>query len=243
MPTDPPIPPCPDAPTPTPYEAVPSVHLEGSEPLESVCRLYVARTKNFRGTSNVSTAFLIENNCLVTAGHNVHSQVVLGFGSRVRYGTITAGHTADGNAWEAGARFTQQDISVAKDYRFWPKRYDRDYAVIRLGTPAPRRSSFRLLRPDDDPLTMCESVFIAGHPGKPWDTNQMHTAQGYLTDLPGAGEAFVSYSIDTHTGNSGGPVWVERKGERIVIGVHIFEGTARYIDQEVRDDIERWQAQ
>lgn len=236
-----PLDPCPDAPPPTPYEEVPTVGRTGPHPFESVCRLHVERDKFVWRPTNFSTAFLIDDDVLVTAAHNVHSQGFWRFSSRVRHGSITAGHAADGPAWSAAGRFGPSDVRVASGYQFWPKRYDRDYALILLPSPAPYRSSFRLLRPDDRSVERCEPVFIAGHPGDPLDSKRMHTARGRVTHV---GPHLITYDIDTQRGNSGGPVWVERDdGEYVVAGIHVSEttgGRARRIDQEVRDDIQCW---
>jgi V8-like Glu-specific endopeptidase len=49
-----------------------------------------------------------------------------------------------------------------------------------------------------------------------------------------------NHNFDTQTGNSGSPIWVEKDGRKICVGVHTFGGAATKLTKEDIDLIQSW---
>lgn len=252
---------CAETPTGAGYEAVRSVGPSATDPLASVCHLTVRRWKGgVYTTTAVGTGFLIGDDVIVTAAHNVHS---LAFnwidGGVARCGRHWDAVGRDTSVWDAPVRFTRADVDTGGGSPVWFPGSAGDYAVVRLAEPAPYRSPFRLLSPDDAPVAEGERIYVAGHPGN-WDpdeggarvslcTDRMHRASGAVAEVLGP---LFSYAVETRTGNSGGPVWVDRGDGPVVVGVHIerdtflvdgatfYGGRARRVDARLREDVVRW---
>lgn len=200
-------------------------------PYPAICHLYVKRSTPFSGSSNNSTAFLYRERYLITAAHNVYSPAY----NRARHIGISCGVT------EADQDKPQQvvdyrNVRVASGY-FW-RRWSRDFAVVRLDRALTGNAGFAL--PADDVVAPDTPGRIAGFPGRSGDAGGM-TGQRLFA---GAGTvrrngSFLSYDIETATGNSGGPVWTEATAGPVALGVHIRPSGARFLDATTRREIDR----
>ncbi len=215
------------APPPGPTNATGLVRKTAiAPPLGAVCRLNVIRKKVCSSATYFSSAAYIGNGVVLTAGHNLHSML----GDSVESVGIECGVTERHASAGQLVGFTRGDVAISPEYHF--KFYPQDSALLRV-PPAAAAGAFEVA-PDDLPLAAGDDVHIAGFPGDGYTGHGEFLFAGVgkvlkVTDL------YILYGIETTTGNSGGPVWVERDGHFYLVGVHISgvpgatrEGTFAY---------------
>lgn len=204
-----------------------------SPALQSVCHLATVRQKlgSIKTYFNGS-AVVYKEQYLITAAHNVYSPF---YNPLVRL-RVTCGKVAVGA--NDGIEIDLKAIRVAAGYSWTPKRYSRDFAVIRLPKPIAVDQPFSLAGVEGP----FPSVTIAGFPGQKNDADGMNGK----TMFSGSGAAnrvkgrpFTVYDIETFTGNSGGPVWFETPTGPALVGIHISGGRARSIEKGSIAEIER----
>ncbi|HEX6372837.1 MAG TPA: trypsin-like peptidase domain-containing protein [Longimicrobium sp.] len=215
-------------------------------PYQSVCRSKVLRvTLWVHGTQWVSSGALLDDNLLLTAGHN--------------YATLKS--IARERSVECGMGVVPEQpwFSVYDDnydrhrHMRHPAEYPgagwaADYALLWFGTPASRPSSFRLPEPGQDVLLGTDSIVtVAGYPSEGANTGSlMFHGRGKV--IPSDDEDVFYYSVNTEKGMSGSPVWVERNGEFILVGVHVGGdlqrnlGIAHRLNSRSLQNIARWSA-
>jgi V8-like Glu-specific endopeptidase len=198
-------------------------------PLDGVCHLFVTRRKGLVLTTyNNSSGAILDGRHVLTAAHNVHSTRL----SEVRSIEVSVGRTRVDGA----ATVRVVDQRVASQYGW--RKFAHDYAVLRLAAPVAVPEPFGLPSASLEPAV--SQVRIAGYPGASGgerDGKHMFAATGPGRRAPDG--PFLDYDIDTETGNSGGPVWIEQDGTHpVIVGVHVTElqgtsGRARYCDPEM----------
>jgi hypothetical protein len=208
---------------------------------ENVCHLRVTRNRaaQFYRESKPfnSSALLYRGRYLVTAAHNVHSNLF----SRLNTLVVVCG-AADSDAGRPGAELHRDAVKVLPGYSFLartPGRFARDLAVVRLATPIcvsePARLGLFEFR-DGSPMR------IAGFPGEEGDGGRMDGTRLYSGEgrlRPSDRAYLLRHDVETEKGNSGGPVWVMRDGQAVVVGIHVAEGgSGRLFDPAVLNEVE-----
>lgn len=194
------------------------------EPFAGVARLDTVRKRGLFFLSMTSefygTGVLVDRRFVITAAHNLHQNLF----SKLQSINISFGYNSGESMWVAPRIYGLRSVRIAKGYGFG--RLERDFSVIDLGEKAPAvHSVFRLPKQDElkELVARRSELHLAGYPG-----NEGHDGQvlkGASTFDYHADELFITYDIDTATGNSGGPIWFESKGEYVLAGIHISEGS------------------
>lgn len=93
------------------------------------------------------------------------------------------------------------------------------------------------------------TVFVAGYPGesrrvKGATGKKLFVGEGKVTKVRGS---LFGYDLETAKGVSGGPIWMERGGRRLLVGIHLgsdiggIEGAVgRMIDAALLKDWCEW---
>jgi hypothetical protein len=208
--------------------------------LLNVCQLSIKRrnirSAYLRRVPFNSSAFLYRDRYLVTAAHNVHSTL---FSFLVR-ADVTCG-SADAGAVTPQLSFNRSAVHVLPGYSFtrpYPRRYERDVAVVRLRRPICTGISVGI---GASGLPADQDLFVAGFPGEDGDGGGMngkrlYSAHGRLLGRPQT--YLLQHDVITEKGNSGGPVWIVRDSDHSVVGIHVGnDGSARILDDGIRDEV------
>jgi V8-like Glu-specific endopeptidase len=191
-------------------------------PLDAVCRLQVQRRHVLPTAGYFSSGAYVGDGLVVTAGHNLYSSLV----SSVDAVAVECGAIEHHDGAGRMDGFTRNMVAVWPGHRF--EDYRDDTALLRI--PERPTAAFEVA-PDDLVLEKGQDVYLAGFPGTGYGEGQhMYSARGKLLRVD---QEFLEYGIVTATGNSGGPVWVERDGHFLLVGVHVAGaqdfGTARRV--------------
>lgn len=202
--------------------------------LRSICHLFVTRRRGlFKRTSNNSSGVLLGNQYVLTAAHNVYSTRW----SKVLRVEVSVGHTTVDS---------QGAIQVSRwrvaDKYYW-RRYQHDYAVLKLPEPLDFTSRFQLAGSVSQ-NDLASEVRIAGYPGEsggPRNGKNLHEGVGKAVLNPASD--LLRYTVDTEQGNSGGPAWIEADdGTAKILGVHVYgdgdEGVARVANTALVDQVQ-----
>jgi V8-like Glu-specific endopeptidase len=190
-------------------------------PYRSVCRSSTVRTYVFPRRAYVSSGVLLDDNLLLTAGHNYASpkapwSVVTD--RWVQCGVGFAGRTADKPLWQLRYGFDRKkQVRSPPDYKY--HIYNRDYALVRLTENVPWTSDFEF--PDERSLELAngDTVWIAGYPAEyPNDGSMLYHGRATVRNV--TNDTF-EYELNTEGGTSGGPVWVVRDDRFIIVGIHV----------------------
>lgn len=215
-------------------------------PFSSICQFVVDRRWVLLPRPNkISTGFLISSDHLLTAGHNFYSPRT----NRVIARKTRCGLHQAQSVWEPEDDFHRSQLRVARKYR-WD--FAHDYALSRVGSHAPFAAAFRLPRGDeaalrlDDTTTIHVAGYAAERENDPHNGKVLYYATGRI--LHSDDPRRIYYGIETEGGMSGGPVWIERGGEYIVIGIHVggavvdgrSRGFARRLDADALTEIQSW---
>lgn len=207
-------------------------------PYRSVCHLHVHRS--YRAYN--ATGALIARTRVLTAAHNVYSPPI----NRISDSEVRCGGSGDVFAWAPPERFNWRNQHTSDGYHWG--LFDRDYALVHLPVGAPNPADFRLLRPDEAAPDSGDIVHVAGFP---WTSGYlagtMYETEGRVLKVT---LDLIYYDADLHPGMSGGPVWIRRGGEFVVVGIHVTgtdstrlrpaQAIARRIDEEAFSTVARW---
>jgi V8-like Glu-specific endopeptidase len=203
--------------------------------LESVCHLSTTRKRGVSSTNYNSSGVLYRGRYIITAAHNLHSTLL----STLTRIAVSCGRVNPSDAEHIVVPIAQ--TRVAKGYRWFPKRYDRDFAIIKLPAAINVAQPFEL---STTPIITSEGgVQLAGFPGGSVAAG-MSGQRMFSGATAGTPEgAFLKYDLDTFTGNSGGPVWRMAQGRPQLLGIHISGdaqgGRARIVDSDFRAEVDR----
>lgn len=187
-------------------------------------------TKRRLRAFKTGSAFFIHPQIVLTAGHNIFSP----FGNKVNSMWLTPGQQGELSPFETISLNTGEcraQIETHPDYVFNDPQ--DDIGIVRLS----KQNIDELLdwqyHPDfiiDPQLKMQvgEEIFVCGYPAEQehdisFDGDVMVLYKGKVS---GIDREFIEYNVPVEKGNSGSPVWVEREGKRILVGVHSFASGA-----------------
>jgi V8-like Glu-specific endopeptidase len=202
--------------------------------LANVCHLFTYRDKPLVDSENNGSAVLYRGRYLITAAHNVHS---------TRLSPLTSLKVACGKSAPTEAEHVEVDVSqirVARGYRWFPKRFSRDFAVIRLAQPIATAIPMELFGG-----SLAEGsvpIELAGFPGTDDKSDEMDGWTLFKASGTASSEgdrSFLYYRAGAEKGNSGGPVWTMVDGRPLVVGIHIRSSGARLVNRFFRDEVDR----
>ncbi|MDA8976637.1 trypsin-like peptidase domain-containing protein [bacterium] len=241
--------------------------------IDGVCFLKASRKyAAILDQTAISTGVLLDGRYVLTAGHNLFNASypwgrieVIGIlvgepdvsevgpdyldalvsGGRVEQGMIPV----DG-VWTVAPRFQWSPSTWLKPSAS-NRMIQHDYGFIDLGKSFSGKTSFTLSVSAGMSLKVGDVVRVAGYPGdskriKGATGERLYRAEGRITAIKAN---LFRYNIITAKGVSGAPVWVERDGKKIVVGVHVgsdFGGekgaVARTVDSALIRDWNRWKS-
>lgn len=175
------------------------------------------------------SCFYIGNRRFVTAGHCLFSHELGGrWASRVLI------------ASPSGVRTISSAFRVPDE--FVAGGYDRqhDYGVIDVTESGWQEPSFefRLWTATDQQLVRKDVFHLSGYPD-PFP-NTMRKTTGWISQFEVTlGLRTISYTMDTLSGMSGGPLFTTFDGDRLVVGIHI-NGDCPNAAVRVTEDVRVW---
>lgn len=206
-------------------------------PWNGICYLIVrkklkipfAKYKSYR-----STGFFINPTTVVTAGHCV-------FSKGMKTGSIQIIPGRDEDNWPLGS-------IMAREYRIpneWRKNGNEsfDYGVVKLDTPFDGQSPYNFALANLDRAVLeSTTAHTAGYPSDMDRSFRLHHNEGPIDSVA---SQRLGYFLDTWTGASGSPVWIERDGKREVVGIHNYghcPNKATRVNSRVLNDLQEWSA-
>lgn len=181
------------------------------------------------------TGFMIKDNVVLTAGHNIYSISDKKAADEV----YVIKRTNDGSVVYARKH---RKLKVSIDY-VADKSDDGhyDWGLIMIDPALPEAGTIGVIKASDTLAVHFTGVLIAGYPGqaqgsKTW---KMWEAGGKM-DYDNASET-LKYVISTSKGNSGSPVIIDTAVGKKAVGIHVqgstVTNTAKAIDDEVIEAI------
>ncbi len=212
------------------------------EPFSQICYQEIFRVRKGRkDRSFQSTGFLIAPNVILTAAHNLYSTKW----TKVTNITIYPGRYKETYSYDSielsGEVICQNSIRVHPNFTW--NRPDYDFALIIIPDSIlkrtknwPTKSCFAL----DTAfiLKQGDTISVAGFPASHGYDGSLMTYE--VQKCANVATKSFSHDFDTQTGNSGSPIWVERDGERKIVGVHTYAVTGTKIDNEYIQMILGW---
>lgn len=220
-------------------------------PYNNVCFLRIKRNRVFGSAHFVSTGFFIAPNIVLTAAHNIHSA----FNSKVSYIEIVPGkyfaNQPYGNLVISGIDACEAAIRSHPSYKFsdgWSTRVKWDFGIIIipqtvLAQNSVLRGTTTFILDTNYAVKPGDTIRVGGYPANPdagYNGDFITTQQD--TCLSVSAKTF-RHRLETQRGNSGSPIWVERNGKKIIVGVHTFSNTATRLDRDLLALLSRWMAQ
>lgn len=224
-----------------------TIEVTSQVPFNKICHIRVFRKRSLKKNKWFnSTGFFIGKNYVLTAAHNIHSQG----GTLVDSIEIVIGQHKDKALFEKikikGEDYCGKYSRTPEKYGFLKKREKRlpyDYGIIYipdhlLPDKIEWEEEFHLGSIlDSDSLN---EVQIAGYPANKkagYNGSLMISQKGRIQKR---NSSKYSHWFETHGGNSGSPIWINRRGNRIVIGIHTFSGSGTLLNSKSILKINDW---
>ena len=174
-----------------------------------------------------STGTLIEGQYLVTAAHNLYDSW------RTKLVSVQVScKGSDGNV--VTSIVGKNGIDRTRKVNHYDRGYSTDYAFLKLDDTMPISESITLNRTAT--INKVSVIEVAGYPG-----GKLKYGTGKVVQ-PIPSDSTFHYEVDTARGMSGGPVWATYESTNSLVGVHVSEGRARVVNDELIDDFENWKA-
>lgn len=212
-------------------------HPEASEPYRHICYI----NANFGGDGEFTgTGWLAGPRLIVTAAHVVRQPECT-----LRSLTITRAY--DGDNHGRYKPITISSDALARSLHV-PANYQHensadDYAAIILQSSQPD-GYLRFAVLDDETLNS-HTFHVGGYPDQFTSTDGIVYSKRQCEHsgiIQQCTNSFIKYHIDTTSGQSGGPVWIDHGENQVVVGIHVGEDNrAVRINQKVYDFINRIQ--
>ncbi len=210
------------------------------DPYKYICHQSIHRDRLLGDRYFQSTGFLIARNVVLTAAHNLYSVT----GSRVDKITIHPGRYKDTYSYDSvtisGLTNCKNTTRVNPRFKFGKVSYDFAIIIIPenllVNKNWPSASSFEL-----DPsyvLNNGEKINVAGFPASGGYDGSIMTYQNQEAEA--VNQTTIPHNLDTQTGNSGSPIWVEKNGKKIVVGVHTYAELATKLTTDAITMINNW---
>lgn len=195
----------------------------------NICYLRTIRSIRIIGLRSGfnSTGTLIEGQYLVTAAHNLYDS----WGTKLVSVQVSC---KDINGNVVTSIIEKNGIDRTRKVIHYDRDYSTDYAFLKLDNPIPVPESITLNRAAN--LNKISAIEVAGYPG-----GKLKYGDGNVVQ-PIPNDSTFYYEVDTVKGMSGGPVWATYNNTGSLVGVHVSEGRARIVNDELINDFERWKA-
>ncbi len=176
------------------------------------------------------TGFMVKDNVVLTAAHNLYSQEKECPADKV----FIVAESKDKAHVRCGGKLSVplEYVGKASDDGHY------DWGLIKLNEPMSDIGVINVAEAADVSAEALRDGLIAGYPGvvKGAETCDMWQAEGLIDSYYSSSQT-LDYKISTSSGNSGSPVMVIYKGRRTAVGIHVMGSvavnTAKAIDDEV----------
>lgn len=216
-------------------------------PWRAICSLQIQGPRG----SGMGTGWFIAPNLVVTAGHNIYNERLLGGWAE----TITVYPGRDGRyfPYPQDATFDKQIIS--RQFRLprpWVdsrgRNPDFDYGGIVLEQDIGTETGWFSVSAETNDNIAGSIAHISGYPGdRKGGGGQYQLFHKEKVETSSITPTRFFYSVDTYSGQSGSPVWLETSSGRVVIGIHTYGisggftlNSATRINREVLKDLRSW---
>jgi V8-like Glu-specific endopeptidase len=199
-----------------------------------VCRVQARGDGGLFGRNGKGTGALIDGRYAITAAHNLLDDD-MGAVDSVEVNGVLA------KRWEVASayRAKQRTGEFKKSER---ELLEHDFGFIDLGQESATEEGFHMALPAPPLISVGQQVKVAGYPLG----GSMVGGSGRITAVRGS---FFRYEVGTEKGMSGAPVWIEQKGQKRLVGIHLgsdlvgLEGAvARRIDRPVMREWAQWKS-
>lgn len=190
-------------------------------PARQVCALEI----EWPQSREHGTGWMAGPSLVITCGHCVFRREEGGWPRRIM---VTAGLS------EGLAPFGRVAATAFSAPDPWMNGAEKpfDIGAIHLDSPIGSRTGwFRMAAADDTPGLIGRDATIAGYPSFDGEHNRQLRESNRIVAVEGGR---IYHTIDTDSGQSGAPIWIDAGGIATVVGVHAYEAdqTPRSISAE-----------
>ncbi len=179
-------------------------------PWSSICKLYITADD---GTKWIGSGAIIDEFHILTAGHNVFLHDNGGWASSVE---VVPGKSG---SYEP---FGSVMVTDMRSYTGWTQdeMEEHDWAVLTLDTNMGDYTGWLGIQTASSSHSIYTgTVYTAGYPGDLDYGENMYYTTG---NGDSADEYNHWYWLDSGSGQSGSPVWIENEGDRYIVSVHAY---------------------
>lgn len=212
------------------------------EPFNQICFIETFRVRKFsKNRTFKSTGFFIAPNVILTAGHNLYSNNL----TKVTNIKIVPGRHKDETTFDIlelkGELLCQNSILVHPSFKW--RRVSFDFGIIVIPDSLisktekwPESVSFKL--DNGIELKIGDTLNVSGFPANNGYDGSLMTYESKICNS--IIENKISHTLKTETGNSGSPIWINKKEERFIVGIHTYANAGTLIDKKYIELIQKW---
>jgi glutamyl endopeptidase len=222
-------------------DSIDTIFNTDKSPFKFICSQQIHRIRAAKDGDFLSTGFFIAPNIVLTAAHNLYSTKLTKVSNIILYPGRYKNSCQFDTIKLSGLSLCQKIIKWHPNFRW--NHSEVDFGIIVIPDSIIKKTKHWFQTSDfildsSETLKIGDTIYIAGFPDNGGYHGDLMTYQ--FQQVKEINENTFKHTFKTEEGNSGSPIWIERNGNAIIVGIHTYLKTATKLSLENSRVLNNW---